>query len=126
MPTDLNVGNWRDKAQEALVVFNHALAYDVIKLQVVTASGQPCETACQMWPFLGAPITTDKALFRALGLLDINDGHCDLPPVNVLDNGGMESRLTEDMIEGASLPPLPWPEEFRPTIQVEVQTCPFL
>ena len=30
----------------------------------------------------------------------------------------MDSALTEDMLEGATLPPLPWPIDFRPTIAV--------
>ena len=109
--------NWRDKAKDALVVFNHGLGYDVTKQAVVTKSGQPCQDACQKWPFLGTAVLADKALFRALGLLDLNNEPCDLPVVNVAADT-MESRLTEDMIEGASLPPLPWPVEFRPTIQV--------
>ena len=100
-------------------MFTGSLAYCTNTQKVVTKAGEHCSSACLRCEAIGAPIADEAAPLRALGLLDPDNQPCDLPEVNNgMDNWTMDSALTEDMLEGATLPPLPWPIDFRPTIAV--------
>lgn len=114
---------WASKGQIALTVFENALVYNPCTKQVETKGGIHCREAAMRWPFLGCAIPDDLAEQRALGQIDTNNIACELPDVNVAAPVAMEGWLTEDMIEGATLLPLPWPATFQPTIQVVSAWC---
>ena len=109
---------WKKKACDAITVFRNALAYDPASKQVVTASGTHNSIALAEWPFLGvAEISDEIAEARSLGLLSTSNQPVELPPVAQVRTASMDVTLTEEMIEGATLHPLPWPNGYRPTIE---------
>ena len=78
---------WSVKANQAVIVFQNALAYHPGSEQVVTVRGEHCVPASLKWSFLGAPIPDEQAPLRALGLIDPRGQHVQLPPVSSRANG---------------------------------------
>jgi len=103
----LDVENWARRARDALTVFERALAYNPRTLRVEPKSGADCSDACICWPFLGSAISADDAERRALGLMTPTGELSELPDVSVATSVHMPAHLTEEMIDGASLPS--WP-----------------
>ena len=113
---------WKQKARDAIKVFRNALAYDPTTKQVITASGTHNSIALMESPFLGeAEIPDEIAEARSLGLLSTSNQPVQLPPVARVRTASMDVALTEDMIEGATLQPLPWPAGYHPTIEQMTQ-----
>eukprot|EP00951_Prasinocladus_malaysianus_P041379 scaffold487612_cov19-Prasinocladus_malaysianus.AAC.1 len=112
--TDMDVASWKEKAATAITDFRHALAYDPERKQVVTASAEHNQSAVEKWPFLGSHIPDSLAEARALGAVSPAGATVELPDVDIIRTASMAYCLTEDMIPGAHLPPLPWEHGFNP------------
>lgn len=63
---------------------------------------------------MGEHIPAEMAERKALGLITASGGARQLPEVNLAATIAMGTRLTEDMIDRATLPPLPWDPSFNP------------
>ena len=108
---------WKQKARDAITVFRNALAFDPTSKQVITAAGVHNSIALIESPFLGVAVIPDEiAEARSLGLLNTKNEPVQLQPVSQLRTASMDVALTEDMIEGATLRALPWPADYRPTV----------
>ena len=104
------------RAKTAILVFKHALSYDPATKQVVTRSGEHNAVAVQRWSFLGSEVPDSLAERRALGLLSPSNTPVNLPVVTCVRTVSMSLYLTEDMIPGSSLPDLPWPQGYNPSL----------
>lgn len=95
------------KATNALIVFEHALAYNPDTKRVEPKLGEDGAVAAARWAFLGQHIPADEAEHRALGLITPNGDACELAEVNLAAAAAMGARLTEEMIEPARRSPCP-------------------
>ena len=97
-------------------MFRCSLVYCPRVRQVVTLQGEHCTTAVAKWGFVGTVVSDVEAEGRALGAISPAGDSVELPDVSTLRTPFIKWYLTEDMIEGATLPALPWAPGTEPTI----------
>ena len=113
----MDLNQWLERCVVSTTIFSNGLAYWPSAKAVRGHGGASCAELCTEFPFLGQHIHDDVAERRALGTLTPDGRDCSLPAVTVTRTAALDIRLREAMIPGSTLPDLPWPAGFNPTVE---------